>query len=148
MLQPNPKHDPFQEEITTRYCVRTGEAQPSSNDAPPESCRRTREPMESRTFAVIAPVPTVLSRRMNVEFVPLHVMRQLVTTFANFVGPSAKSVVIDEVVNLHYGPARFPASLLHQLTERLVRHIGSSVAAAQFLDELQPLHPGFSRAHR
>lgn len=148
MLQPKPKHDPFQEEITTRYCVRTGEAHTSSNDAPPESGRRAREPMASQTFAVITPVPTVLSRRMNVEFVPLPVMRQLVTTFAQFVGPTAKSVVISEVVNLHYGPARFPASLLHQLTERLVGHIGSSVAAAQFVEALQPLHPGFAKAHR
>lgn len=148
MLQPNPKHDPFQDEITTRYRVCTGEAHPSSEDAPPESGRRPREPMASQVFTVIAPVPTVLSRRMNVEFVPLHVMRQLVTTFAQFVGPTAKSLVVSEVVHLHYGPARFPVSLLHRLTGRLVRHIDSNVAAAQFVEQLQRLHPGFARTDR
>src|SRR5690606_10457241 len=124
--QPNPQHDPFQEEVTTRYSrlPRKG-VHPMplyGRDTEPESQGRMREQAVSQVFTVSPVSPSVLPRQ-NVEFVPRHVMRQLVAEYAEFVGQTAKSTVVEEIVSLHYGPERFPIALLPQLVERLVHRI-------------------------
>lgn len=81
------------------------------------------------------------------EFVPLHIMRQLVSEYAEFLGPAAKPVVIAEIVSLHYGPDRFPLSHFPHLAERLVRRLDTSRAAADFVQRLRVLHPTLAKVN-
>lgn len=151
---PHPTRDLFQDEVTTRYTFPPAEVQnpmPEAADPTPPSQRMPREhaPIEqgvSQVFAVRATSqpPSVPEPR---EFVPLHIMRQLVAEYAEFLGPAAKPVVIAEIVSLHYGPDRFPLSHFPHLAERLVRRLDTSRAAADFVQRLRVLHPTLAKVN-
>lgn len=148
--QPNPQPDPFQEEVTTRYSRlprQEAHLMPScEQDAEPKSHRQMRGQAVLQVFTVSPVLPSVWPRQ-SVEFVPRHIMRQLVAEYAEFVGPAAKPTVVAEVVSLHFGPERFPISLLPQLVERLLPRIDSSEAVHLFVERLVALHPVFARVN-
>ncbi len=144
--QPHSKHDPFQDEVTTRYTFPPAEARTlmsSPEERPLDGWRPRRERSISQVFAVPrdtdvpAPAPVI-------EFVPLHILRQVVAEYAEFLGPAAKPVIVAEIVSLHFGPERFPVALLPQLAGRLLRRLDTSRAASDFVARLRPIHPAFA----
>lgn len=144
---PHPTRDLFQDEVTTRYTFPPAEVQnpmPVAAEPAPASQRAPREQGVSQVFAV-KPTSQPPSAPEPREFVPLHIMRQLVSEYAEFLGPAAKPVVIAEIVSLHYGPDRFPLSHLPHLAERLVRRLDTSRAAADFVQRLRVLHPTLAK---
>lgn len=152
----SPNHstrDLFQEEVTTRYTFLPDDVHRPvlSNDAEPESRRNPPEQGVSQVFAVTPmvpaaqPQPTYLRPTVGVEFVPLHIMRQLVAEYSEFLGPAAKPLIVAEIVSLHFGPERFPTSCLLQLAQRLLRKLDTSKAADQLAERLRLLHPCLER---
>lgn len=140
----HPKRDMFQDEVTTRYTFVPDEVQhpmPSSDEAPPS---QRREQGVSQVFSMrpsSAPPPPL----QHVEMVPLHIMRQLVAEYTEFIGPAAKPVVVSEIVSLHFGPDRFPVSHFAHLAERLIRRLDTSRAAHEFVERLRVLHPSLAK---
>lgn len=145
--QPHPRGDMFQDEVTTRYTFVPDEVQHPmpSVDAIPSS-QRPGEQGVSQIFSM-RPPSTPPPPPVNVELVPLHIMRQLVAEFAEFIGPAAKPVVVSEVVSLRFGPDRFPVSQFPLLAERLVRRLDTSHAAQRFVERLRTLHPCLAKLH-
>lgn len=144
---PHPTRDLFQDEVTTRYTFPPAEVQdpmPVAAEPAPASQRAPREQGVSQVFAV---KPMSQPPPAPQEFVPLHIMRQLVSEYAEFLGPAAKPVVVAEIVSLHYGPDRFPLSHFAHLAERLVRRLDTSRAAADFAQRLRLLHPSLAQIH-
>jgi hypothetical protein len=138
---PYPRSDMFQDEVTTRYTFLPEEVQhpmPSADGISPSE--RHLEQGVSQVFSM-RPSSVPPKAPQPLEWVPLHIMRQLVAEYTEFIGPAAKPVVVSEIVSLHFGPDRFPVSHFPHLAERLVRRLDTSRAAHQFVERLRALHP-------